>query len=126
MENEKKKILLVEDDKMICSMYKTKLEQEKFEITTAEDGAKGLDMAVQIMPDLILLDIILPQIDGFAVLQELKLGAKTKNIPVIMLTNLGTSDDKAKAEQYGSDGYIVKSENTPAQICEYVKKQFIS
>ncbi|MCD4761863.1 response regulator [bacterium] len=124
MEMEKKKILLVEDDKMISSMYKTKLEQEKFEVITAEDGAKGLDTAVQIIPDLILLDIILPQIDGFAVLQELKLGAKTKDIPVIMLTNLGTSDDKAKAEQYGSDGYIVKSESTPAQICEYVKKQF--
>lgn len=122
---EKKKILLIEDDKMISGMYKTKFEQEGFFVITAPDGTNGLDMAIKEKPDLILLDVIIPQIDGFSVLQELKLGSGTKTIPVVMLTNLGTTEDKEKAARFGATDYLVKSENTPTQISDHIKKQFI-
>lgn len=117
-----KKILLVEDDKMISSMYETKLRQEDYVIYTAEDGGRGLEIASQEKPDLILLDIILPQLDGFTVLQELKNNETTRNIPVVMLTNLGTTEDKERGKQMKADGYLVKASLTPAQLSEEIKK----
>lgn len=118
-----KKILVVEDDSMISSMYKTKLTQEGFEVFIAENGAQGLDMAIQEHPDLILLDVILPQLDGFAVLQELKSAkASTKDIPVIMLTNLSTEEDKDKGAKFGAEEYLVKASLTPTQVSDTVKK----
>ena len=99
-----KKVLIVEDDAMIGSMYKTKLEQGGYEVILAIDGSQALDMAVSQSPDMILLDVILPQLDGFAVLQELRNNAKFKNTPIVMLTNLGTAEDKEKGEKYGATG----------------------
>jgi len=117
-----KKLLIVEDDEMIASMYRTKLEQEGFKVLIANDGALGLSMAASQNPDLVLLDIIMPQLDGFTVLRELKSGAKTKKIPVIMLTNLGTDEDKKKGNELGAVDYLVKAGLTPAQVAEAVKK----
>jgi DNA-binding response OmpR family regulator len=116
------KILLVEDDKMISSMYETKLKQDNYIVYAAEDGARALEIASQEKPDLILLDIILPQLDGFFVLQELKNNESTKNIPVVMLTNLGTSEDKEKGKQLHADAYLVKANLTPSQLCEEIKQ----
>lgn len=110
---------------MISSMYETKLRQEDHIIYTAEDGARGLEVASQEKPDLILLDIILPQLDGFSVLRELKNNESTKHIPVVMLTNLGTSEDKEKGKQMQADGYLVKANLTPAQLNEEIKKYLI-
>lgn len=117
-----KKLLIVEDDEMIASMYRTKLEQEGFKVLIANDGALGLSMAASQNPDLVLLDIIMPQLDGFTVLRELKSSAKTKKIPVIMLTNLGTDEDKKKGNELGAVDYLVKAGLTPAQVAEAVKK----
>jgi DNA-binding response OmpR family regulator len=117
-----KKILLVEDDKMISSMYETKLRQDGYMIILADNGAMAIDLAVKEKPDIILLDIILPQLDGFAVLQEVKSIPGTKNIPIIMLTNLGTTEDQEKGKQLGATAYFVKANLTPAQISEKVKE----
>lgn len=122
MANANKKILIVEDDTMISSMYKTKFQAEGFEVLIADDGAAGLETAKKDKPDLVMLDVILPQLDGFSVLEELKKDKTTKNIPVIMLTNLGTSEDKAKGEKLGAVDYFVKASLTPAQISEKIKK----
>lgn len=117
-----KKILIVEDDKMIRSMYETKLKQEGFFVLLAENGTQGLEIAIKEKPDLILLDIIMPQIDGFTVLQELRLHKALKKTPIILLTNLGTSEDKEKGHKFGADDYLVKSNLTPAQITDIVRK----
>jgi two-component system alkaline phosphatase synthesis response regulator PhoP len=118
-----KKILIIEDDNMISSMYKTKLTQDGYEVFVAANGAQGLDLAMQEHPDLILLDIILPQLDGFSVLQELKSNkASTKDIPVIMLTNLSTEEDKDKGAKFGATDYLVKASLTPSQVSDTVKK----
>lgn len=115
--------MIIEDDSMIASMYKTKLEQEGFAVFLAENGASGLSLALSQDPDLILLDIIMPQLDGFSVLQELRANKKMKEVPIIMLTNLGTDEDKQKGSQYGATDYLVKANLTPTQVAETIKKQ---
>jgi DNA-binding response OmpR family regulator len=122
MANSKKKILLVEDDSMISSMYKTKFEAEGFQVFIADNGAIGLELAKKEKPDIMMLDVILPQLDGFSVLEEVKKDKTTKNIPVIMLTNLGTEEDKKKGEKMGALDYLVKASLTPGQVSEKIKK----
>jgi DNA-binding response OmpR family regulator len=122
MENNKKKILIAEDDKMIFSMYKTKLEQAGYLILESDDGAKALEIAIKEKPDLILLDVMMPMLDGFSVLQELRSKGILKNTPIIMLTNLSTDEDKEKAQKLGASDYLVKSDLTPTQVGEAVKK----
>ena len=122
MSENKKKILLVEDDKMISSMYQTKLEQEGYLVLLAENGAAAIDLALAEKPDLILLDIILPQVDGFSVLQQLRAAESMKSTPIIMLTNLGTDEDKNKGRKYGATDYLVKASLTPSQISEKIKE----
>jgi len=117
-----KKVLIVEDDNMICTMYKTKLEQDGFSVLLADNGSKGLEVAMSELPDIIMLDVIIPQLDGFSVLAKLKEDAKTKNIPVIMLTNLGTTEDQNKGKEMGAVDYLVKAKFTPSQVSEKVKE----
>lgn len=117
-----KKVLLVEDDKMISSMYETKLKQEGYSVSTADNGATAIELAVQEKPDIVLLDVILPQLDGFSVLQELRGNASLKNTPIIMLTNLGTTEDKEKGEKLGATDYLVKANLTPGQVGEKIKE----
>ncbi|MDD5032114.1 MAG: response regulator [Patescibacteria group bacterium] len=117
-----KKILIVEDDQMICSMYKTKFEAEGLTCLIANDGLSGLELAKKENPNLIMLDVILPQLDGFSILKELKADSKTKSIPVIMLTNLGTDEDKKKGEELGAADYWVKASLTPTEISKKIKE----
>ncbi len=118
-----KTILIVEDEETISSMYKVKLEESgRLKVLIAIDGALGLEMAKKEKPNIIVLDIILPQLDGFSVLEELKKGNSTKKIPVVMLTNLGTDEDKAKGKKLGAVDYLVKANLTPAQVEEKIKQ----
>jgi len=114
--------LIVEDDESISNMYQTKLKQLGLNILTATDGANGLEAAKKEKPDLILLDVILPQLDGFSVLADLRKGKDTAKIPVVMLTNLSTTEDQEKANKLGANGYIVKASVTPAEVSGIVQK----
>ena len=116
-----KKVLVIEDDNMICTMYKTKLEQDGYSVFLADNGSKGLEMAMSEIPDIIMLDVIIPQLDGFTVLQKLKEDEKTKDIPVVMLTNLGTAEDQKKGKDMGAVDYMVKASFTPSQVSEKIK-----
>lgn len=116
------KVLIVEDDSVLGSMYKIKFETNGFKVTVATNGADGLEAARKDKFDIILLDIIMPQLDGFSVLAELKADAKTKDVPVIMLTNLGTEEDKKKGKEMGAVDYVVKSSLTPTQVSDKVKE----
>lgn len=117
-----KKILVVEDDGMISSMYKTKFEADGFEVLIAADGASGLEIAKKEKPDMVMLDVILPQLDGFSVLEEIKKDKALKATPVIMLTNLSTEEDKIKGEKLGALDYLVKASLTPGQVSSKIKK----
>lgn len=114
-------VLLVEDDKSLIEMYQVRFQEEGFTILLAEDGATGLQFARERHPSIILLDIMLPKMDGFAVLTELKKDSGTKHIPVLMMTNLGQQADIDKGHQLGADDYIVKSSLTPSQVAEKIK-----
>ena len=118
----KKKILIIEDDSMIMDMYELRLGEAGYEVLKAKAGDEGLIQAKETKPDLILLDIIMPGLDGFGVLETLKKEATTKDIPVLLLTNLAQEADRAKGQKLGARDYLVKADKTPFQIVEYINK----
>lgn len=117
-------ILLIEDDPMLTELYQVKLEMEGFQATVATDGESGLKQSKKLKPDLILLDIMLPKLNGFAVLKELKANRGTAAIPVIVLTNLGgekADNDKKLALSLGASQFLVKTFHLPDDIIGSVK-----
>ncbi|MBI4091082.1 MAG: response regulator [Candidatus Komeilibacteria bacterium] len=116
------KILIVEDEEMLSTMYKVKFENEGYDVYAATNGAEGIELAAQNVPDLILLDIIMPKVDGFAVLKKLKENPKTKDVPVILLTNLGQDEDISRGKELGATGYLIKANNTPSEVVAKVKQ----
>jgi two-component system, OmpR family, alkaline phosphatase synthesis response regulator PhoP len=120
----KKKILLVEDDMMLVDMYTLKFTEAGYEVIQATNGADGFEAAKTNKPDIILLDIILPQMDGFMVMEALKDDKKLKKIPVLFLTNLKQEEDVEKGNKLGAIDYLVKSTLTPTQILERIDKFF--
>jgi len=119
---EKAKVLIIEDEQMLSAMYKVKFENEGYEIVVANDGAEGLEIAKNNKFDMILLDIIMPKIDGFAVLKKLRERDITKDTPVILLTNLGQDEDVSRGKELGAVGYLIKANNTPAEVVEKVQE----
>lgn len=116
MSDKKIKVLLVEDDAMIIQMYKTRMDSEGWEVFSTDRGSEALKIAKEKKPDIILLDIILPEIDGFTILKELRKDSDTKKIPVLMLTNLGQESDQNRGKEMGVDGYFIKSQHTPGDV----------
>lgn len=105
-----KKILVIEDEATLQKALVEVLEQSGYDASSALDGERGLELAKQDLPDLILLDIILPKLDGFDVLKGLKGDQKTANIPVIILTNLGDVSSVQQALELGANSYLVKAD----------------
>ncbi len=121
MDDPKKKILLVEDDTALASVYRSRLELEGFEINEVHNGEDALSVAMSFKPDLILLDAMMPKISGFDVLDILRNTPETTNIRVIMLTALSQPKDKERAEQLGVDDYLVKSQVVIGDVVARVK-----
>jgi two-component system, chemotaxis family, chemotaxis protein CheY len=117
-----KKIVLVEDDEVMARMYRKVFSFGGFEITVASDGREGLKKIKQILPDLIILDVMMPKMNGLEVLNELKLNRDTKNIPVVMLTNLSLPEEIRFALEKGAVRYLIKCENEPKKVFEIVQK----
>ena len=103
------KILFIEDETALQKTLSAVMEQAGHTVVNAYDGEKGLELAQEAAPDLILLDLILPKMDGFSVLEKLKGDQKTKDIPVIVLTNLESVDDVEKVIGLGATTYLVKA-----------------
>ncbi|KKU47627.1 hypothetical protein A3H10_04310 [Candidatus Uhrbacteria bacterium RIFCSPLOWO2_12_FULL_46_10] len=122
MADEKIKVLIVEDDSMILDMYVHKFEQEGFMVFQLERGDNVIELVEKEQPNIILLDVIMPGLDGFSVLQALKVNDKTSKIPVIILTNLGQDEDRTKGLTMGAIGYIVKSNMTPGDVVRKVRE----
>lgn len=122
-ENKKTRILLIEDEEMLANMYEVKFNNEGYELIKAHDGAKGLEMAKSTKPDFVLLDIIMPKMDGFSVLSAMKEDSELKDIPVLLLTNLGQDEDIEKGKELGAVGYLVKANVTPIDVVNRVKTE---
>lgn len=114
-------ILLVEDEPSLREMYQVRLEGEGFQVYSADDGAPGIKIAQEHHPDLILLDIVLNNSDGFSVLNKLKKDEKTSDIPVIMVSNLSSSDDRRRALDLGADDFLIKAKITLTELAKKVK-----
>ena len=121
-EKNKVNILLIEDDEFLVRMYESKLSMEDFAVATALNGEQGLKLVQKQKPDVILLDIMMPTMDGWEVLKALNARKETKNIPVILLTNLGQKDEVEKGLALGAVDYLIKAHFTPAEVVEKIKK----
>jgi len=119
--NNKIKVALIEDEEVLLNVLKDKLEKEGFEVYPAVDGEDGLGVIKDKQPDIILLDILMPKMDGFTVLKKLKENPETKNVPVLLLTNLGQDEDVKKGNELGAVGYLVKANITPSEVVDKVK-----
>jgi|SRR3989339_617823 len=117
-----KKILFIEDEKSLQEVLGEALKQNDFEVKEALNGQVGLELAQTFNPDLILLDLILPRVNGFEVLEKLKSSEKTKNIPVIILTNLENNEDIQHVLELGAFDYLVKSNYSLNEIINKVKE----
>lgn len=118
----KVKVLLIEDDPFLQSMYITKFELEGYEAHSANDGEAGLRLAQEILPDVILLDIMMPKMNGFEVLDKLKADKRTSAIPIIMLTNLNQKDEVEKCLVLGANDYLIKAHFMPTEVVARIDK----
>jgi len=115
------KILMVDDDKMLIDMYKERLELAGYQVEISRDGEEGLAKVHQTKPDVVLLDIMMPKVNGYEALASLKSDPTTKDIPVIILSALMRDVNKAKAVEAGADDYIIKSEAMPVDVIKKVE-----
>ncbi len=115
-------VLIVEDDKFLSKIYLTKLEKEGLKVEMAHDGEQGLKMMKEKTPSLILLDLIMPKKDGFAVLEEMKKDSKLSKIPILVLSNLGQESDIKKAQKLGVKDFIIKSDTSIKEVVTKIRK----
>ena len=116
------KILIIEDEGMLLDIYRRKLYSEGFDVYTAADGNAGLELIRTVHPQLVILDIVMPELEGYTVLKRIKRDAQMRNIPVIIFSNLSQEEEINKALKLGAAMYIVKTSVTPAELVEKVKK----
>ena len=115
------KILLIEDDKFLRELIIKKLGNEGFEVAEAADGEEGLTRLKEQKPDLVLLDLMLPGIDGFEVLRRAKGDNELSSIPIVILSNLGQQEDVQKGVELGAADYLIKAQFTPGEIVAKIK-----
>lgn len=116
------KILLIEDSEFMIRLYEKVFTLEKFVVVVASNGLAGIAKAREEKPDLILLDMMMPQMDGLTVLTHLKASEDTKTIPVVMLSNIAGDQDADKALEKGAVKYIVKSDHEPKEVVKIVRE----
>jgi len=121
---EKKKILIVEDDNFVAEVYFAKLTEMGYEAILAQNGEEGLSALKRDKIDLILLDILMPIMNGMEMLEEIKKNEGWKNIPVILLTNVGEKESIQKVREMGVKNYLIKSHFTPAEVIEKIESVF--
>jgi DNA-binding response OmpR family regulator len=120
------KIAIIEDDQAISQMYRIKFEAEGYEVETAENGKLGLELTEKMRPDIVLLDLLMPEMTGDEMLQKLRKTEWGKDIKVIILTNMGEQEAPDIIKQLNVRRFIVKAEMTPRQVAEMVKRELSS
>lgn len=115
------KVAIVEDDNAIAQMYRIKFEAEGYQVETASNGKLGLELAQQMKPDIVLLDLMMPEMNGDEMLRRMRASDWGKTTKVIILTNMGAQEAPPEIKQLGVEAFIVKAEMTPRQVAEKVK-----
>jgi len=118
-----KKILIIEDEELMINLLERKLAQEGYKVETARDGEEGLGKMRKEKPDLILLDIVMPKMGGFEVMEEMQKDNELKDIPIIVISNSGQPVELDKAKELGARDWLIKTEFDPQEVIEKVKNQ---
>ena len=117
-----KNILLVEDDPFLIDIYTTKLKESGFAVEVASDGESALQKIKEKDPGLVILDIVLPHLDGWEILRQIKSDPKLKKIKIIILSNLGQKEEVEKGVELGAVKYLIKAHHTPSEVVAEIKK----
>lgn len=120
--NEKKKILLIEDDQQISKVYEIQLKREGFITITSRDGDDAVEIFSKENPDLVVLDLMLPKRDGFGVLEYIRKTAKNKDVPILVISNLGQKGDRLRAMDLGATSYMIKVDHPIKDIISKIKE----
>lgn len=116
------KVLIVDDEPALLDIYSTKLSMEGFQVAVAHDGIEGIQQAVQFKPEIILLDVVMPLKDGFETLQDLKMNTSTKDIPVIILSNLGQDYEVKRGMALGAKYFLTKANLSPQRVVDEIRR----
>ena len=117
------KILLIEDEQIMFDLLQKKLRGEGYEVSIAKDGEEGLRAMREVKPDLILLDIVMPKIGGFEVMEEMQKEPELKKIPIIVISNSGQPVELDRAQKFGARDWLIKTEFDPQEVIDKVVKQ---
>ena len=118
-----KKILIIEDEEVLLDLLKRRLSQEGYQVDIARDGQEGMDKIKKDKPDLILLDIVMPRMGGFEVMEELNKDEELKSIPVVIVSNSGQPVELDRAKRLGVKDWLIKTDFDPQEVIDKVKKQ---
>lgn len=116
------KILIIEDDPLIIKIYMTRLLADGYQVLSADNGEDGLQKAQKEMPDLVVLDIMMPKMDGFGVLEKLRTDEKMKQMPILVYSNLAAEEEVARAKKLGATEFIVKANISPTEMVAKIKQ----
>ena len=116
------KIVLVEDDPLLIDIYSTKFREAGFQVAVVDRGDAAADRVAKEKPELVVRDIVLPQKDGWEILKSVKSNPKTKNIKVVILSNLGQKEEIERGMGLGAAGYLIKAHYTPSQVVKEIRK----
>ncbi len=116
------KILIVEDDPLIVKIYATRLQADGFEVQSGQDGLEGIAKIREFMPDVVLLDVMMPKLDGFGFITEVKKDPTLQAIPIVMYSNIGNEEEIQRAKSLGVAEFLVKANLTPNQVIEKIKQ----
>ena len=122
MRNKMKRILLVEDDPFLIDIYSQKLRKEGFEVEVISDGEEVLGALQNRKPDLLILDIVLPRLDGWEILKRINENHHLKDLKIVIISNLGQKEDIERGQELGALKYFIKAHFTPSQVAEEIKK----
>jgi two-component system alkaline phosphatase synthesis response regulator PhoP len=125
MADQKQTILLIEDDRYLSKAADLALSRHGYKVVTGRNGEEGLQLANEISPDLILLDLIMPKMQGFEVLKNLKLRESTARIPVLVMSNLGQEEDRKQAMEGGAVDYLIKANITTSELALKVDRTLL-
>ena len=118
-----KKILIIEDEKIMVNLLEKKLTKEGYDVSIAWNGLEGMEKIKEVDPDLILLDIVMPKMDGFEVLERVAKDEEMKKIPIVIISNSGQPVDLERAKKLGVKDWLVKTEFDPKEVLDKVRKQ---
>ncbi|MDO8639469.1 MAG: response regulator [bacterium] len=116
-------ILIIEDDELVVQLLQKKLVKEGYQVFIARDGEEGLREIRRLKPDIILLDIIMPKLDGFSVMEEIQKDQELKKIPIIIVSNSGQPVELNRAQKLGARDWLIKAEFDPQEVLIKIKKQ---